>query len=72
MMIGKKLKESRVNKNYSQGVVAEHLQISRQSISKWENDKSSPDLDNLVKLSNFYGVSTDDLLKRNKKEKEKD
>jgi transcriptional regulator with XRE-family HTH domain len=65
MSLGKKLKESRVSKSYSQSEVANYLQISRQSISKWENDNSYPDLDNLVKLSEYYEVSTDELLKEN-------
>ncbi len=63
LLLGKKLKSSRVKKGYSQNDVAEELHISRQSISKWENDISYPDLDNLVKLSTYYEVSTDHLLK---------
>ncbi|WP_035051059.1 helix-turn-helix domain-containing protein [Carnobacterium pleistocenium] len=67
MTLGGRLKESRVNKGYSQGDVAAHLTISRQSISKWENDNSYPDLDNLVKLSTYYEISIDNLLKENQK-----
>lgn len=63
LLLGEKLKSSRVKKKYSQNDVAEQLHISRQSISKWENDISYPDLDNLVKLSTYYQVSTDHLLK---------
>ncbi|EDP67176.1 hypothetical protein CAT7_03489 [Carnobacterium sp. AT7] len=63
MLLGKKLKSSRVKKKYSQNDVAEQLHISRQSISKWENDISYPELDNLVKLSTYYQVSIDHLLK---------
>lgn len=63
MLLGEKLKSSRIKKGYSQNDVAEELHISRQSISKWENDISYPDLDNLVKLSTCYQVSTDHLLK---------
>ncbi|AEB28849.1 hypothetical protein CAR_c00980 [Carnobacterium sp. 17-4] len=65
MLLGEKLKSSRVKKGFSQNDVAEELHISRQSISKWENDISYPDLDNLVKLSTYYQVSTDHLLKEN-------
>lgn len=61
--LGERLKENRVNKGFSQGEVAEYLQVSRQSISKWENNNSYPDLDNLVKLSDYYEVSVDELLK---------
>ena len=63
LLLGGKLKSSRVKKGYSQNDVAEELHISRQSISKWENDISYPDLDNLVKLSTYYQVSIDHLLK---------
>ncbi|MEG0577817.1 MAG: helix-turn-helix transcriptional regulator [Carnobacterium sp.] len=63
MLLGGKLKSSRVKKGYSQNDVAEELHISRQSISKWENDISYPELDNLVKLSTYYQVSIDQLLK---------
>lgn len=51
--------------------VADHLYISRQFISKWENGNSYPDLDNLVKLSTYYEVSIDELLKENQKLKKK-
>ncbi|MEK6263649.1 MAG: helix-turn-helix domain-containing protein [Clostridium sp.] len=71
MALGERLKESRMNKGYSQGDVADHLHISRQSISKWENGNSYPDLDNLVKLSAYYEVSIDELLKENQKLKKK-
>lgn len=43
--------------------MAEILDISRQSISKWENDWGYPELGNLVKLSEIYQVSVDRLLK---------
>ena len=65
MLLGEKLKETRQNKGISQSTVAEHLNISRQSISKWENNSSYPDLDNLVRLSEYYEISIDDLLKEN-------
>ena len=71
MALGERLKESRVNKGFSQGDVAEYLNISRQSISKWENNNSYPDLDNLVKLSTYYEVSIDELLKENQNLKKK-
>lgn len=71
MALGERLKASRVNKGYSQGDVADHLHISRQSISKWENGNSYPDLDNLVKLSTYYEVSIDELLKENQELKKR-
>ena len=71
MLLGEKLKETRQSKGLSQSTVAEHLSISRQSISKWENNSSYPDLDNLVRLSKYYEISIDDLLNENQELKEK-
>ncbi|SEL06601.1 Helix-turn-helix domain-containing protein [Carnobacterium iners] len=68
---GERLKKGRMNIGFSQGNVADHLSISRQSISKWENGNSYPDLDNLVKLSEYYDVSADELLKGNQELKNK-
>ena len=46
----------------SQGDLAEALGVSRQSVSKWETDASVPDLDKLVKLSQLFGVTLDQLV----------
>jgi len=62
MTLGQRLKKVRVDKGYSQNDVATFLNISRQSISRWETDKSYPDIDNLVELSKYYEVSIDELL----------
>lgn len=63
MALGHKLKKIRLDKGLSQANVAEHLNLTRQSISKWENDNGYPDLDNLVRLSEYYEISIDDLMK---------
>ncbi|RAS91311.1 hypothetical protein A3863_06460 (plasmid) [Priestia endophytica] len=47
------------------------LNISRQSISKWENGNCYPDLDNLIKLSDLYNMSLDELIKGDKSFQEK-
>lgn len=65
MTLGEKLRVSREDKKLTQSDVASHLNISRQSISKWENNKGYPDLDNLILLSNLYEISIDKLLKEN-------
>lgn len=44
-------------KRLSQGDLAEVLEVSRQSVSKWETDSSVPDLDKLIKLSQLFGVT---------------
>jgi len=62
MMLAEKLKKCRLEKQYSQGDVADQLNISRQAISKWENGWTTPDLDNLKLLSQLYDISIDELL----------
>lgn len=65
MNLSQKLKNAREQANLSQQDVADSLNISRQSVSKWENGKACPDIDNLAILSELYGVSLDCLLKDN-------
>ena len=60
--IGRKLRELRMEKNYSQADVASMLNLSRQTLSKWELDKSLPDLTTLKELALIYEVSLDALL----------
>lgn len=64
--LGQRLKQVRVEKGFSQADVADFLNISRQSISRWETDKAYPDIDNLVELSKYYEVSIDELLTETK------
>ncbi|WP_252893793.1 helix-turn-helix domain-containing protein [Lentilactobacillus senioris] len=59
------LKEARSNTGYSQNDVATILHITRQSVSKWERGIVYPDLDNLIRLSDIYKVSIDDLVNKN-------
>lgn len=63
MEIGKKLKEARLEAKLTQEQVAERLFVSRQTISNWENEKSYPDVVSVVKLSDLYSISLDELLK---------
>ena len=60
---GDYLNELRVKNKLSQEKLAEKLGLSRQSISKWEQGYALPDTDNLLKLSELYGISVDTLLK---------
>lgn len=66
MEIGKKLKNARLQKGFTQEAVAEKIQVSRQTISNWENEKSYPDIVSVVNLSNLYDISLDELLKEDK------
>ena len=52
----------RKEKGYSQEALAQHLNVSRQTISKWENGSANPDLNNLTLLSSVLNVSVDTLL----------
>lgn len=60
---GEYLKKLRNEHNLSQEQLSEILGISRQSISKWEQGNSAPDIENLTNLSEYYGVSVDSLVK---------
>lgn len=63
MEIGKKLKEARISSGKTQEQVAGEIQVSRQTISNWETEKSYPDIVSVLRLSELYGVSLDVLLK---------
>lgn len=62
MDLGKKIIEMRKNKNLSQEQLAETLNVSRQTISNWENGRFYPDIDALVKISKYFNIALDDLL----------
>lgn len=53
MSIGERITELRTRKNLSQGELASALSVSRQAISKWENDQSSPDTIHLIQLADL-------------------
>ena len=67
MEIGQKLKDARVHSGLTQEVVAEKINVPRQTISNWENEKSYPDIISVIELSNLYCISLDDLLKGDSK-----
>lgn len=62
MSLGENIARLRAQKNWSQEELARALDVSRQSVSKWETDASVPDLDKLVKLGEVFGVSLDELV----------
>lgn len=63
MSFGNRLYELRRSKNISQEELAELLDVSRQSISKWENDKAYPEMTRLLFMSDYFGVSLDYLMR---------
>lgn len=62
MTLGQKLKEIRKRFGLSQEQLAEIMNISRQAITKWENDGGLPDINNLQELSKIFGITVDYLL----------
>lgn len=61
--LGEVLKEHRQRCQMTQEFVAEHLGVSRQAVSKWENGTSDPSTSNLLALAKLYGISAEELLK---------
>ena len=63
MTLGQNIARLRTQKNLSQGDLADALEVSRQSVSKWETDASIPELDKLLRLAELFGVTLDELVK---------
>lgn len=63
MIFADKLIHLRKKAGWSQEELAEQMNVTRQSVSKWEGAQSVPDLEKMVRLSELFGVSTDYLLK---------
>lgn len=66
MEIGKIIKKCRTEKELTQEDLATVLFVSRQLISKWENGKSYPDLNQLIQLSDYFDLSLDELMRGDK------
>ncbi len=62
MTIGKKITTLRSLANVSQEQLAERISVSRQAISRWEMDQAIPQLDKILQLCEFFGITTDELL----------
>lgn len=62
MNLGENIYRLRTEKNLSQGALADALEVSRQSVSKWENNSAVPELDKLVKMAQLFGISLDELV----------
>lgn len=63
MKFGNHLKQERLRRKFTQQKVAQDLNVSRQTISSWETENSYPDISSLIRLSDYYQVSLDQLLK---------
>ena len=62
MRLGENIYRLRTERGMSQGDLADALSVSRQSVSKWETDGATPDLDKLLKLSQLFGITLDELI----------
>lgn len=71
MEIRELIKNARVESGLTQEKAAEELNVSRQTVSNWENGKSLPDIVSILKMSDLYHLSLDELLKGDKKMVEK-
>ena len=75
MTIGERLLKLRKEKNISQEELANVLDVSRQTISKWETDQTTPDFDKIIPICNYFNITSDELLSGKKdivEEKKKD
>lgn len=61
-MLGTRIYEIRKNMGWSQVDLAKKLNITKQTISNWENDNIQPSIEMLIRLAKLFGVSTDYLL----------
>lgn len=70
MIFSEKLIQLRKKAGWSQEELADQMNVSRQSVSKWEGAQSVPDLEKIIRLSKLFGVTTDYLLKDEIEEEE--
>lgn len=63
MTLGEKICALRTGKGLSQEDLAQRLEVSRQSVSKWETGQSMPDLEKIIRLADLFGVSVDELVR---------
>lgn len=66
VIFGKRLKEEREKRGWSQIDLAEKIHVSRQSVSKWETGKNYPNIEVIIDLSDLFGITVDELLRSDK------
>ena len=62
MNLGENIYRLRTERNLSQGDFADALEVSRQSVSKWENNSAVPELEKLMKMAELFGITLDELV----------
>lgn len=68
MNLGENIYNYRTKRNMSQGDLADAMEVSRQSVSKWENNSAVPELDKLMKLAEIFEMTLDELVSGEKAE----
>ena len=72
MTLGDRIQKIRIQMGLTQESLAEMLEVSRQSVSKWELGQAIPDVDKVVRMSELFGVSTDVILTGKEEENEEE
>ena len=67
MTIAEQIQKLRIQKGLTQERLAEMLEVSRQSVSKWELGQAVPDVEKIIRMSELFDVSTDAILLNNKR-----
>ncbi len=67
-MLNFRIKQLRTSQNLTQVELARSLSVTKQAVSNWENDNIQPSIEMLIKIADFFGVSTDYLLGRDNKQ----
>lgn len=67
MNFSEKIKEIRKRQNLTQEEFAEKIFVSRNAVAKWESNRGYPDIQNLITISDTFGISLDDLVKDDQK-----
>ena len=62
MNLGENIYRLRSEHNMSQGDLADALDVSRQSVSKWKNNSAVPELDKLIKMAQIFGITLDEMV----------
>ena len=62
MNLGENIYHLRTQRNMSQGDLADALEVSRQSVSKWENNSAVPELEKLVKMAHIFDITLDEMV----------
>lgn len=63
---GQKLKTLREENGMSQSELADELNVSRQAVYKWESNKGYPDIENLIRISDIFDVTIDEMIRKDK------